>query len=248
MKTNVAQALNPGSRSARYFGRKMVTYFFVFLTLLVLYAPMAQSEEPLLTKAITIKFKQVDEAASLVNSLLSDQGAVTLQPKLRTLVVQDYEKNLRQIEMAIAAYDVPPPAVEISLKLVRATKNNQVTPISDEIKQMAKLGEVLKFNQYVLLDSSLIQSEEGQSSVVSLAKDYQLSFVTDVIQEGKGIIRLKNFQLKKRKKEVKGSDVFVPLISLTLNLRNAETLVLGASRFEESDQALMVILLAKVKN
>jgi hypothetical protein len=35
---------------------------------------------------------------------------------------------------------------------------------------------------------------------------------------------------------------------LTLNLRNAETLVLGASRFEESDQALMVILLAKVKN
>ena len=81
-----------------------------------------------------------------------------------------------------------------------------------------------------------------------LILNYQLSFVTDVIQEGKGIIRLKNFQLKKRKKEVKGSDVFVPLISLTLNLRNAETLVLGASRFEESDQALMVILLAKVKN
>lgn len=248
MKMKVAQALNRPSGSARYFARKILTYFWILLALLVLHQPMAQSEEQLLTKAITIKFKQVDEAASLVNSLLSDKGAVTLQPKLRTLVVQDYEKNLRQIEMAIAAYDVPPPAVEISIKLVRATKNNQVTPISDEIKQMAKLGEVLKFNQYVLLDTSLIQSEEGQSSVVSLAKDYQLSFVTDVIQEGKGIIRLKNFQLKKRKKEVKGNDVFVPLISLTLNLRNAETLVLGASRFEESDQALMVILLAKVKN
>jgi type II secretory pathway component GspD/PulD (secretin) len=205
-------------------------------------------EEQVVTKAFTIKFKEVDEVASLVNSLLSDKGAITIQPKLHTLVVQDSESNLREIEMAIAGFDTPPPTVEISLKLVRASKNTQVTPVSEEIKQMAKLGEVLKFNQYVLLDSSLIQSEEGQPSVVSLAKDYQLSFITDVVQEGKGVIRLKNFQLKKRKKEVNGKESFVPLISLTLNLRNAETLVLGASRFEESDQALVVILLAKVKS
>ncbi len=205
------------------------------------------AEEQVLTKAFTVKFKEVNEVATLVNPLLSEKGALTLQPKLRTLVVQDYENHLRQIEMAIIAYDVPPPAVEISLKLVRATKNTQVSPISEEIKQMAKLGEVLKFNQYVLLDTSLVHSEEGQTSVVTLAKEYQLNFVTDVIQEGNGIIRLKNFQLKKRKKDGNAKESFVPLISLTLNLRNAETLVLGASRFEESDQALMVILLAKVK-
>jgi type II secretory pathway component GspD/PulD (secretin) len=219
--------------------------FLVFAS--SLYFTMALAEEQVLTKAFTIKFKEVNEVALLVNSLLSDKGAVTFQPKLRTLVVQDYETNLRHVEEAITAYDVPPPGVEISLKLVKATKNTQVSQISEEIKQMAKLGEVLKFNQYVLLDSSSIQSEEGEPSVVSLAKEYQLSFVTDVIQEGKGIIRLKNFQLKKRKKESNGKESFVQLISLTLNLRNAETLVLGASRFEESDQALMVILLAKVK-
>jgi type II secretory pathway component GspD/PulD (secretin) len=219
--------------------------------LLLLFASCTISvfaDEQVLTKAFTVKFKEVGEVASLVNSLLSDKGAVTIQPKLHTLVVQDFESNLREIEMAIAAFDTPPPTVEISLKLVRASKNTQVTPVSEEIKQMAKLGEVLKFNQYVLLDSSLIQSEEGQPSVVSLAKDYQLSFITDVVQEGKGVIRLKNFQLKKRKKEINGKESFIPLISLTLNLRNAETLVLGASRFEESDQALMVILLAKVKS
>lgn len=221
----------------------------VIVVMILAFAPLiAFAEEQVLTKAFTVKFKEVNEVASLVNSLLSEKGAMTLQPRLHTLVVQDYENNLRQIEMAISAYDTPPPAVEISLKLVRATKNTQVSPISEEIKQMAKLGEVLKFNQYELLDSSLIQSEEGQASVIALAKDYQLSFVTDVIQEGKGIIRLKNFQLKKKKKDVNGKESFLPLISLTLNLRNAETLVLGASRFEESNQALMVILLAKVKD
>src|SRR5262249_8730684 len=119
--------------------------------------------------------------------------------------------------------------------------------VSDEIKSMAKIGQVLNFNQYDLLDSGLVQSEEGHDSVIALAGDYQLSFNPDVIQEGKGIIRLKNLQLKKRKKE-NGKDVFTPLISVTVNLRNGETLVLGASRFEESAHALLIVLRGTLKN
>lgn len=203
--------------------------------------------DQVLTKAFTIKFKKVDEVATIVNSLLSDRGAVTMQPRLQTLVVQDYERNLRQIEMAIAAFDVPPPAAEVSVKLVRASKNTEETSISNEIKNMAKVAEVLKFNHYSLLDSGILQCEEGQNSVLSLAKDYQLSFIADIIEEKNNIIRLQNFQLKKRKKDSEGKEIFVALITVTINLRDGETLVLGASRFEESDQALLVILLGKVK-
>jgi type II/III secretion system protein len=214
---------------------------------ILFFAFVAAAQDPLLTKAFTVKFKKVDEVASVINGLLSDKGAVTLQPKLQTLVVQDYEKNLRQIEMAIAAFDVPPPAAEISVKLVRATKNADPSPISDEIKNMARVGDVLKFNQYALLDSGIIECEEGENSSLSLAREYQISFVPDIIQEGSNIIRLKNFQLKKKKKEANGKETFLPLITVTVNLRNAETLVLGASRFEESDQALLIMILGKVK-
>jgi hypothetical protein len=212
------------------------------------YSCPAPAQEPILTKAFVVKFKQVDEVASIIQGLLSERGAVTLQPRLHTLIVQDFEKNLRQVEMAIAAYDIPPPAVEISVKLIRATKNeDSPTPIADEIKNMAKVGEVLKFNQYALLDSGLIECQEGESSVLSLARDYQLSFLTEIVQEKGSIIRLRDFQLKKRKKDSDGKEIFAPLITVTLNLRNAETLVLGASRFEESKQALLIILSGKVK-
>jgi hypothetical protein len=214
--------------------------------ILVMYV-VANAQDSLLTKAFSIKFKKVDEVASVINGLLSDKGAITLQPRLQTIVVQDYEKNLRQIEMAIAAFDVPPPAAEVSVKLVRASKNAEASPISDEIKNMARVGDVLKFNQYALLDSGIVECEEGQNSVLSLAREYQISFVPDIIQEGNNIIRLKNFQLKKKKKDGNGKDSFLPLLTVTVNLRNAETLVLGASRFEESDQALLIMLLGKVK-
>ncbi|HSP06510.1 MAG TPA: hypothetical protein VLR94_04995, partial [Acidobacteriota bacterium] len=192
------------------------------------------------------KFKRVDEVAAVINSLLSEKGAMTLQPKLRTIVVQDAEKNLRQVEMAITAFDVPPPAAEISVKLVRAVRSPKETPIADEIKNMARVGDVLKFNDYSLLDSGLIQCQEGEPSVLLLAKEYQLSFNADIIQQENHIIRLKNFQLKKLKKE-RGKETFTSLITVTVNLRDSETLVLGASRFEDSDQALLVVLLGKVK-
>jgi hypothetical protein len=172
---------------------------------------------------------------------------VTLQPKLRTIVVQDYEANLRQIEMAITGFDVPPPAAEVSVKLVRASRQAKETPVSEEIQNMARVGDVLKFNDYALLDSGRLECQEGELSELTLAKDYRLTFVADIIQEGSKIIRLKNFQLQKRKKDPAGKEVFAPLITVTVNLRESETLVLGASRFEDSDQALLVVLLGKVK-
>lgn len=220
--------------------------FFISFALLAFFAVCTFAEDAILTKAFTVKFRRVDEVAAVINGLLSDRGAVTMQPKLRTIVVQDVEKNLRQVEMAIAAFDVPPPTAEISVKLVRASRSAKDVPISEEIKNMARVGDVLKFNDYSLLDSGLIQCQEGESSVLSLARDYRLSFNADIIQQGSRIIRLKNFELKKRKMD-KGKEVFAPLISVTINLRDSETLVLGASRFEDSDQALLVVLLGKVK-
>ena len=205
------------------------------------------AEESIITKAFPVKFRKVEDAASLVNALLSEKGAVTMQPHIKTLVVQDYEKNLRQVEMALTEFDSPPPSIELSVKLVFARKTENAPPVSQEIKDIGKLGEVLRFNDYTLLDNGIITSEEGRPAVLNLAKEYQISFTTDVVQEGNGVIRLKNFQLKKKRKGRAKSEAMVPILSVTLNLKNAETLVLGASQFEESNHALLIVLLGTVK-
>jgi type II secretory pathway component GspD/PulD (secretin) len=219
-------------------------YLCVFV--LILFTVDAFSEEAIITKAFSIKFRKVEEAVSLINGLLSEKGAVTMQPHIKTIVVQDFEKNLRQVEMALSAFDTPPPSVEVSIKLVLARRLDKSPDVAQEIKDIGKVGEVLRFNSYTLLDNGIITSEEGQNATLNLAKEYQISFLTDVVQEENGVIRLKNFQLKKKKKG-RAKEPMVPLLSVTLNLRDAETLVLGASRFEESNHALLIILLGKVK-
>ena len=234
-------------RLSRFAGARLIAPEIFIGILAGLLATAVFAEDAIITKAFPVKFRKVEDAASLVNGLLSEKGAVTMQPHIKTLVVQDYEKNLRQVEMALSEFDSPPPSIELSVKLVLARKTENAPPVSQEIKDIGKLGEVLRFNNYTLLDNGIITSEEGRSATLNLAKEYQISFTTDVVQEGNGIIRLKNFQLKKKRKGRAKSEVMVPLLSVTLNLKNAETLVLGASQFEESNHALLIILLGKVK-
>jgi hypothetical protein len=228
-------------RLAQFFSLCLCVSVLILFLFTSLYA-----EEAIITKAFSIKFRKVEEAVSLINGLLSEKGAVTMQPHIKTIVIQDYEKNLRQVEIALSAFDTPPPSVEVSIKLVLARRVDNTPDVAQEIKDIGKVGEILRFNSYTLLDNGMITSEEGQNAILNLAKEYQVSFLTDVVQEENGIIRLKNFQLKKRKKG-RAKEPMVPLLSVTLNLRNAETLVLGASRFEESNHALLIILLGKVK-
>lgn len=203
------------------------------------------AEDALLTRAFTIKFRKVEDAAITVNRLLSEHGAVTIQPHIKTIVVQDYEPNLRKIEAALASYDTPAPSMDLSIKLVLAKKVDGVVPPDQE--DIGNVGKVLRFNQYSVLDRGAVTSQEGRVAALNLAEEYQLTFVTDSIQEDNGLIRLKNFELRKIKKGKGGKDSAPPLLSMTLNLRNAEQLVLGASRFEGSDQALLIILVGKVK-
>lgn len=223
-------------------------FFLVCILLTEIFLVSADAEESILTRAFSIKFRKVEDAASVINGLLSEKGAITIQPHMKTVVVQDFEKNLRQVEMALAAFDTPPPSVEISVKLVLARKMESENTVSEEIKDVGKLGDVLRFNNYTLLDDGSITSEEGRRVDLNLAKEYQVSFLTDVVQEGNGVIRLKNFQLKKRRKGKAKGEALIPLLSVTLNLRNEETLVLGASRFEESNHALLIILHGKVRD
>jgi type II secretory pathway component GspD/PulD (secretin) len=213
---------------------------FLFLLPFQLFA-----EETILTRAFTIKFRKVEDAAMIVNRLLSEHGAVTIQPHIKTIVVQDYEANLKKIEGSLASYDTPAPSIDLSIKLVLAKKvDGAVQPEQEDI---GNVGKILRYNQYSVLDHGSVSSQEGRSSAVNLGEQYQLTFVTDSIQQDSGIIRLKNFELRKIRKGKGGKDPAPPLLSMTLNLRNAEQLVLGASRFEDSDQALLVILVGTVK-
>jgi len=137
------------------------------------------------------------------------------------------------------------PAAEVSIQLMMATKSDQT--VAKQIKYIGNTGDATRFYNYGLVGDGVITSTEGNRTGLYLGREYQVRFVTDTIQQKDGIIRLKNFELRKVRKGRGGKDSAAPLISTTLDLRNSETVVLGASKIDEEDQALLVILIGKVK-
>jgi hypothetical protein len=137
-------------------------------------------------------------------------------------------------------------SAEVFIKLMIATKSDQV-PVSNQIKYIGNNSDSARFYNYALLDDRMITSAEGNPAALSLAREYQVRFLTDTIQEKEGIIRLKNFELRKIRRGKGGKDGAPPLIFTNLNLRSAETAILGASKLDQSDQAILIILLGRVK-
>ena len=52
-------------------------------------AEAQESAEPLLARAFEVRYKPLTDTADLVTPLLSTEGTMMLQPKLKTMVVED---------------------------------------------------------------------------------------------------------------------------------------------------------------
>ena len=85
----------------------------------------ASAAEPILARAYEVKFKSLADAAELVSPLMSAQGSVTLQPRLKTLTVQDRVSVLDRVASLLRSFDVAPRNVEIAMSLFLGTDRRE---------------------------------------------------------------------------------------------------------------------------
>src|SRR4051812_26191552 len=89
-------------------------------------APPAQTlhgGDNLVLHAYTLKNRQASDAISLVFPLLSQKGAVELQPATNTLVIRDTPVALARIIPVLRSYDHPSRPLSLDVILVRAQRS-----------------------------------------------------------------------------------------------------------------------------
>ena len=197
-------------------------------------------------RVYVLKHKRVEEAALLVRPLLSDGSSVTLTQKLNAMTVTDRPEKLDQIGKILASFDVPPRGFNFAVKLVKARADVPSGSIASEIGGLgAKLKSLFQFNDYSLIDSAVLRGVEGGDLRYQLGTEYMLTFT---IRPGGGDskeILLSPLSLSKILSKP-GEAVFLkPLYRTSVPLRLSQTLVLGATREEQSKSALILILLAE---
>jgi hypothetical protein len=116
------------------------------------------------------------EAMKWVQTLLSDQGSITVQPWASRLQIQDRKAHVDLISRFLEEVDQPPELFRVTIELIEAS----FSPFEDQKAYQPPSGVSRVFsNRYFrLLGSTAIEGELGKSYVVRLGSGYSLEVGT----------------------------------------------------------------------
>jgi hypothetical protein len=216
----------------------------ILLTLCLFATGVAIAQPAVDAKALNVrtfqfKYKDADKAAAIIKQLMSPEGSMSIQPASNSLVVTDRPEKMKAISDALAAFDTPPHAVKLSLRLVGASRGQTATKVPIEMREIAgKLG-VLRYNVIDNLGDANIDGHEGQPTTIDLQNGYRVDFKFGEYDPSSDSIQLDDFRLSKVQK-----DQLVQVYQATLNLKVGQTLIFGATK-TQGQRAIFLVFNAR---
>jgi hypothetical protein len=206
-------------------------------------APPARGADELVLHAYTLKNRQASDAISLVFPLLSQKGAVELQPATNTLVIRDTPVALARIIPVLRSYDHPSRPLTLEVVLVKARRSPISGPpiLHSDLpeEQTRRLRALLPYDIYEVQAQTRLDSREGQAVTYVLGEEYEIGFRFGILTTDGQRVRLSDFRILRRNDEHKADQ---PLIHTNLNLWVDQTTSFGLARNEASREALIVVL------
>lgn len=200
-----------------------------------------------ITKDIQILYGDFRE---IYNTLDSDkQGCIIkgFSEKLQTITVYGLPESIEKLEKIKARYDVPPKQIWLEVLLIKASGNGGGKPdYPPEIDSIvSKLRSLFKFGKYTIIGRGNAMGLEGSN----------VSFSGRIENDQEALVQ-HPFRVQTRLGaagdiiKLQGLKVTVTLpqneIATSINVKNGETVILGASRGKSSEEALITVVTAKI--
>jgi hypothetical protein len=223
--------------------------------LLLVLAGAAWADEPVLARAFVVHHRPLADAADLVQSILSPDGSVTLQPRLRTLVVEDTGDVLGRVAALLESFDLPPRNVEITLSLFLGTSQEPVAQapggasFSREVRGVVEiLNDFTKWTSYEPLGSRSLTAIEGGAEIVAdLSDEYRVVFTVDAVQIEQRAVTFKRFSLQRRRRDEEGRETLQEVYTAGMVLPLERLQTVGAATDPGSKRALFLTLQVREK-
>ena len=221
--------------------KRIALFLMLLLAATAAFADAMPAEGDKALSVVTYQFKHkgADKAATLIKSLMSADGSVSMQASNNSLVITDRAENVKAITAALAQYDAPPQGVKLSVRL--ATARNDASPrVPTDLKDVAPNLAMLRFNSFEVLGTAAVESKEGDAGIIELGEPYRADFHFGEFDPTTDSIPVIDFRLSKL-----DGDQLTQLYKTTLNLKVGRTVIFAATRDPQSQKALLVILTAR---
>jgi hypothetical protein len=235
-----------------------VPWIAVSACLLVAAGAAAQPSgaDPVSARAFEIHYRPLVDAADLISPLLSEEGTVTLRPRLATLVVEDQRSVLNRVRELLVGWDTPPLHVEITLSLFLGVDRRDEDPAAPRIEQglsrevrgvLEKLSDFTKWTSYERLGSRSVTGTAGGTVVANLSDEYRVVFVVESVHETNGAVKFEKLQLQRVTVEENGTESVEDLYTAAMVLPVGKFKLVGAASGPDSRRALFLALQAQVR-
>jgi len=223
---------------------------------LVLVGPLAgdllaqrAADDPLSARTFRVRYRPLTDAADVVGPLLSNNGSLTLRPRLKLLVVQDHETVLDRVEALLASFDLPPRSVEVTLTLIlgvdRREEDPERSPYNSDLTRdvrgiLETLGDFIKWHDYELLGSRSITGVEGSSVTADLTDEYRVIFTVDSVDDRRRLVTFERIVLQRLRMDEQGQARPEELYSMAMPVKMDRLRLVGAASGPESKRALFL--------
>jgi len=220
------------------------------------FAQAPASGDRVTARAFQIQYGPLVDAADLIGPLLSEEGTVTLRPRLSTLVVEDRGPILDRVADLLRDWDIPPRHVEVTLSLFLGIDRRDEDPeppradhgLSREIRGvLEKLSDFTKWTAYEPLGSRSVTGTEGDTVVAHLSDEYRVVFVVESVHPGHGAVRFEKLQLQRITLEEDGTESVEKLYTAGMVVPPGKLKLVGAASDPNSRRALFLALQTRLR-
>lgn len=205
-------------------------------------------DDPFLARAYVVQHRSLTDAADLAGGLLSPEGSLTIKPRLKTIVIEDYRSILDRVGALLESFDLPPRTVNVVLSLfmgsrsdkpgkgaVRGNLSNQVRGVIEAV------GDFTQWTSYEPLGSRSVSSTEGDLVEAQITPEYRVVFKLQSVHERQRVAKFRRFTLQ-RVKVTDGVETIEDLYTAGMVVTMGKLTMVVAASSPDSKQALFLAL------
>ncbi len=206
------------------------------------------------TEIVTIKYIDVKWAEDLLKPYTSRRGMIRRLHDGNKLVIEDTPENVEKILGILKEIDVKPLDLQFNVDLILGSTASQSEEGFDrELKSdpiIKELSQLLRYKSFQRLDTALMKVQDNKRSSQRMGGNH-LMFRLDLrpryIEEDKGdSIQVVLYLSQDLGLTSEGKRRSITLVETSLSIKSGERTVVGVSKLNGGDKALILILSGSV--